>query len=130
MADPMLVAVAAAVAGKITEAAAAGAKTALGNLIKLVRTRLARDDAAQAALAEAEQVPNDASRVTSLAAELGRLVKEDTKFAAQLRSTWSEARVYLQAQQDGTINQVSGAVSGHVVQARDIDGGVSFGSAR
>jgi hypothetical protein len=131
MPDPMLVAVAAAVAGKVTESLAPGMRSALGDLIKLVRKRFARDDAAQAALAAAEKAPADDDRVAALAAELERLASAEPKFAEQLRAAWSRIDTTLQAHHGGTINEVSGTVSGHLVQARDISGGVRFdGPAR
>jgi hypothetical protein len=39
---------------------------------------------------------------------------------------WREMTVAQQADRGGVVNQVSGNVSGKVVQARDIEGGVSF----
>jgi len=128
--DPIMMAVATAVAGKLAETLTAGAKAALGNLVKLVKKRFAGDADAQHAMAEAQKAPDDADRITALARQLERLAAEDPKFAEQLRSIWSQASVQLQAQTGGTVNEVSGSVSGHVVQARDIEGGVSFGIDR
>jgi hypothetical protein len=126
--DPTMTAVAVAVAGKLTETLTAGAKTALRNLANLIKQRFAGDDAAQHALTEAEKAPDDADRVTALAKQLERLAAEDPKFAEQLRGIWSQASTQLHAQTGGVANEVSGGVSGHVVQARDIKGGVSFGA--
>jgi hypothetical protein len=128
--DPIMTEVAVAVAGKLTETLTAGAKAALGNLVQLVKKRFAGDDAAQHALTEAEKAPDDADRVTALANQLERLAAEDPKFAEQLRGLWSQTSVHLHAETGGVVNEVSGSVSGHVVQARDIQGGVSFGPGR
>lgn len=122
-----MIAVAAAVAGKLTESVAAGAKAALSTLVRAVRNRLAADDQARRALAEADAAPADGDRVAALAGHLERLAAEDAGFAEQLRGLWSQTDARLQAHRGGTVNEVSGTVSGHVVQARDIDGGVKFG---
>jgi hypothetical protein len=128
--DPIMTEVAVAVAGKLTETLTAGAKAALGNLVQLVKKRFTGDDAAQHALTEAEKAPDDADRVTALANQLERLAADDPKFAEQLRGLWSQAGAHLHAETGGVVNEVSGSVSGHVVQARDIQGGVSFGPGR
>jgi hypothetical protein len=126
--DPTMTAVAVAVAGKLTETLTTGAKTALGKLVNLVRHKVASDDAAQHALTEAQMAPDDADRVTALAKQLERLAAEDPNFAERLRDLWPQASAQLNAQTGGVVNEVSGSVSGHVVQARDIKGGVSFGT--
>jgi len=128
--DPIMMAVATAVAGKLTESLTAGAKAALGDLVKLVKKRFAGDADAQDAMDEAQKTPDDADRITALARQLERLAAEDPKFAEQLRSIWPQASVRLRAQTGGVVNEISGSVSGHVVQARDIEGGVSFGTDR
>lgn len=128
MADPMMIAIAAAVAGKVTESLAAGAKAALGGLVKLIRQRFATDDAAQAALADAECAPGDSDRINALAAHLERLTAADHQFAEQLQELWSQSGAHLQADHGGVVNEVSGSVAGSVVQAHRIDGGIKFGS--
>jgi len=128
--DPTMTAVAVAVAGKLTETLTAAAKTALGNLVNLVKRRFAGDDAAQHALTEAEKAPDDADRVHELAKQLERLAAEDPKFAERLHGLWAQASAGLHAETGGVVNEISGSVSGHVVQARDIQGGVSFGTGR
>ena len=128
--DPTMTAVAAAVAGKLTETLTAGAKIALGKLVNLVKQRFAGDDAAQHALTEAEKAPDNADQVTELAKQIERLAAEDPKFAEQLRDAWSQTSVQLHAETGGIVNEVSGNAAGHLVQARDIEGGVSFGPGR
>jgi hypothetical protein len=128
--DPMMTAVAAAVAGKLTESLTVSAKTALANLVKLVRKRFTTDATAQQALTAAEQAPDDTDRITALASQLQRLAAADPEFAARLRDGWSRTEAHLHASSGGVINQVSGNVAGNVVQARDIEGGISFGTGR
>lgn len=130
MADPMMIAIAAAVAGKLTESLTAGAKVALGGLVKLVRHRFAKDDAARAALADAEREPGNDERIAALAAQLERLTREDDRFAEQLRKLWPQTGVQLHAHHGGVVNEVSGGtVTGTVIQAHRIEGGIKFGTA-
>jgi hypothetical protein len=118
MPDPVMIAIASAVAGKTTEALTAGAKNALGKLVELIRRRFARDDAAPKALEGAD--------ADTLAAHLERLAAQDPEFARELRALWSQASTQLHAEHGGVINEVSGDVGGNVVQARDVTGGISF----
>jgi hypothetical protein len=122
MTDPMIIAVAAEVAGRLTESLAAGAKSAVSGLVRAIRNRLATDDEANRALAEADEAPADDDRLAVLAAQMARLAAQDPEFAEQLRS------LSVHAERGGIVNQQSGTVSGHVVQARDIKGGVRFGT--
>jgi hypothetical protein len=55
--------------------------------------------------------------VASAAAETG-----DPAFGLEVRHRWQQA----EATHDGVVNQITGNVSGKVVQARDIKGGVRF----
>lgn len=118
MPDPVMIAIASAVAGKTTEALTAGAKNALGKLAELIRRRFAGDNAAREAL--------EGAQVDSLAAHLERLAAQDPEFARELRALWDQAGTQLHADHGGVINEVSGDVGGNVVQARDVTGGITF----
>jgi sialic acid synthase SpsE len=113
MPDPILVSIAAALIGK---AAAAGA----GALAKVFRLTREKPDAAAAM---------DAADQPALAAALQQAADADPAFAAQLHALWPQAQSELHAEGNATINKISGTVSGHVLQARDIQGGVTFGPA-
>jgi hypothetical protein len=60
--------------------------------------------------------------VGDLAAHLAAEEAEDPAFGEELRRTWQ----HVSASRGGVVNQVTGNVSGKVVQARDIKGGISF----
>jgi hypothetical protein len=117
MPDPILVSVAAALAAKSAT-----------SLYELVKRKFAgrKDDeaalAALAALAAADGAAPESAEVATLAAHLAVAEKEDPAFGAELRNTWQQVDVG----EGGVVNQVTGNVSGKVVQARDIGGGVSF----
>lgn len=115
MTDPVLASIAAALAGK-------GASS----LYEVVRRKFARSPQAGTVLEEAVGSAADSEQVRVLSEELDRATREDPEFAADLRAVWGQVSVQQCADGDGVTNQVSGTVHGNVVQARDIDGGVSF----
>ena len=57
---------------------------------------------------------------------LERAERTDPEFAAQLRTEWAKTTAAQQVDHSGVVNQITGQVSGKVVQARDILGGISF----
>ena len=115
MPDPVLVSVAAALAGK-----------SASSLYDLVKKKFSRSPEATTILEEALGSAPDSPQVRALSAELDRAERADPAFASDLRAVWGQVSVQQRADSDGVVNQVSGTVSGNVVQARDIDGGVSF----
>ena len=115
MPDPMLVAIAASLTGK-----------AMGNVYDLVRKKFTGKRAAMAALEAARDAAPGSAEVQTLAEELGRAESSDPRFSAELRELWREVSVEQHADRGGVVNQISGNVSGKVVQARDIEGGITF----
>jgi hypothetical protein len=89
----------------------------------LVRKRFGGDPAAQTALESAQEKPDDQSRTRSLRDALEQAATADPEFGEQLRALWRQASTELNASHGGVINQVSGTVSGNVVQA----GNLTFG---
>lgn len=120
MPDPVMIAIASAIAGKTTEALTTGARNALDKLVALIRNRFSADHAAHEALTAGEPAP--------IAAHLERLAAQDPTFDQQLRTAWGQTATQLHAEHGGVVNEVSGNVAGNVVQARDITGGISFGA--
>jgi predicted phage gp36 major capsid-like protein len=132
MPDPILLAIAGALAGKAATALASGGRTALGRLYRLVAGKLSakeQDTKLLEAVAERTDVarPEQEPEVGRLAEVLDRAGRDDPEFAGRLRELWTEARTELTADRGGVINEVSGDVSGTVVQARDIHGGINIG---
>ncbi|HEX7660402.1 MAG TPA: hypothetical protein VF444_13080 [Pseudonocardiaceae bacterium] len=123
MTDPILGAVAAALATK--------AVTGLYDFVKNAfarRGRTAKQDTA--ALEAARGAAADSPQVEALATVLTRAAAEDPEFAEGLRVQWQlvAQQVSQDAETGGVTNSISGTVTGNVVQARDIDGGIHFGS--
>jgi hypothetical protein len=114
MPEPILVSIAAALAGKVA--------TSLYDLVK--RTFAGRADAAET-LAAAEGAEPGSEEVAVLAQELADAERDDPAFAAALRAEWA-GYVSQSAERGAIANQVGGSVTGKVVQARDIEGGVSL----
>jgi hypothetical protein len=109
--EPILVSIAAALAAK--------SATSLYDFVK--RRFAGREDAA-AALEAAEGAPPDSPEVTTLATRLAEAETADPDFATELRQLWQQVN----ATDGGVVNQITGNVTGKVVQARDIEGGISF----
>lgn len=107
MPDPILVAIATALAGK-----------SVGNLYDLIKQKFANHKQATTALEAARGAPPDSPEVRTLTDHLAEATANDPEFAATLHATWTQV--------SGVLNQVSGTVHGNVVQARDIQGGITF----
>jgi hypothetical protein len=105
----------------VSIAAALGAKSAT-SLYELVKRRFAGRKDAEAALDAAGGTPPDSPEVTALATQLAAEETADPAFGKELRRTWQQ----VSATSGGVVNQISGDVSGRVVQARDIKGDISF----
>jgi hypothetical protein len=115
MAEPILVSIAAALAGQTIKSIYEAVKTKFGTRAK-----------AKAALEAAAGKAPDSPEVAALATELAVVESEDPQFGTELRELWETASVTQNATAGGVTNNLSGNVTGKVVQARDIQGGVSF----
>lgn len=108
-------------------ALAGSAARAIGELAAGLRARFQKYPAAHDALEAAVKTPTDIVAMQDLAVLIGRCMKEDPDFSAWLQSEWGQVRPLL-VEADGSVsNIVSGGVSGNVVQARSIAGGIHFG---
>lgn len=111
MPEPILVSIAAALAAKSAT-----------SLYEMVKRKFASRKDDEAALVAADGATPESAEVATLAAHLAAAEKDDPAFSAELRNTWQQVNVG----EGGVVNQITGNVSGKVVQARDIEGGVSF----
>ncbi|MGV9365343.1 hypothetical protein [Amycolatopsis sp. NPDC003731] len=111
MPEPILVSVAAALA----------AKGATG-LYELVKRKFAKDPEATKALEAASIAPADTQPITALAHRLEQAEADDQSFAEELRTEWQK----LSITHGGVHNQVTGNITGKVVQAGDIHGNINF----
>lgn len=119
MPDPILLAVAAALAGKGSEAAVACGRNALAAVSRMVRERFSRGGWEESALRAAIEHPDDPERQKLLARALDRLVRDDPGFAAEVRAWWAERADPAQR----VTNSFSGRAHA-VVQAGEVHGDV------
>ncbi|OLF13530.1 hypothetical protein [Actinophytocola xanthii] len=115
MPEPVLISIAAALAAK-----------AVTGLYDFVRDRLANRPGATEVLEAAAGAQPDSAEVVALGEVLATAEAADPEFGIELRARWHAASVEQRADRGGVTNQVSGSVRGNVVQARDIQGGISF----
>jgi hypothetical protein len=121
--QPLASAVATALASGATAALSDGVRALLTQLAALVRDRFRRSTPDQDVLDSAARAPHDDGTVERLAAVLARHMREDPAFVEQLRSLWTGITAAGQAE---ITNLVAGPVRGTVVQARDVQGGITF----
>jgi len=115
MPEPVLISIAAALAGK-----------AVTSFYDFVKQRFAGRAEATKALEAATGAAPDSVEVVALSEELAKVEAEDQDFSIELRTRWRDVAIQQQAQTGGVVNHISGNVSGKVVQARDIQGGLSL----
>ncbi len=113
MPEIILIEIAAALAGKAAE-----------SLYELVRGKFKDRKQALAALEAAQGAAPDSPQVLALAEELTAAEDYDHVFRDRLRAEWAAS----QASGGSASNTITGQVAGNVVQARDIQGNITFGS--
>jgi len=108
----------------LLDIAGALATRAATSLFELVKNKFSRSPEQEAVLEAAnEQEP---ATVRRLAGQLAAIQYEDEEFFGQLVTEWQKLRNEAQADGGSVINQVSGNVTGKLIQARDISGGISM----
>jgi hypothetical protein len=128
MIDPVTTAVAVALVTRAVDGLSEAGKVAFAALSKLVRRKLADGEESHAVLVRAEARPADDAGRQALAEVLGQAAADDPRFAEELRRLWGRVQEERVSYTNSPVfNNVSGDVHGGVVQARDIQGGISFG---
>jgi hypothetical protein len=125
VADQLLTTIAITLATKTAEGLAAGGRAAFEALARVVRRRF---EGRASALTEGGPDSTKDARIESLRQALAQAIADDPAFEMELRDRWRALSPYLNASDGGVINSVSGTVKGNLVQARDINGGISFGA--
>lgn len=118
--------VAAALATWATTTAAQSGRKALASLVALVRKRFRTRAEARDVLEGVLAKPAEPSRAAALAELLQQETERDPDFARQVRLLWETARHEADTQA-ALANSVHGNVTGTVVQARDVHGGIVIG---
>jgi hypothetical protein len=113
MPEPILVAIATTLATKGVQ-----------SLYDLVKKKFAGRGEAKAALEAAEDAAPGSPEVLALATQLEQAEAEDPQFAAELRQQWNSFSV--QQPDHGSVANYMSGTAGKMVQARDIQGGLSL----
>lgn len=116
MPEPILISIAAALAGKGATA-----------LYELAKSKLAGRPSANAALEAVKGHAADSPEVGALADHLASAADEDPQFRERLIAAHAAAGVEQSGSTGAVNNQISGTVSGNVLQARDVHGNITFG---
>lgn len=111
MPDPIMMAIAGAVAGKTAEVAFKGGRKAYDALVALVKRRFAKEPSAQAALEAAEADPE--ANTERLATALELVAASDPEFDSRLRQA---GEPLISAGPGSIVNVVSGTVNGDSFQ--------------
>jgi hypothetical protein len=128
MPDPVMLAVATALAVRTAEAAVTGGSVGLASLIRLVRRRFSASPDALKTLEDAQGAPNDPESVRALAGSLARFAAQDRDFDADLRALWTQVNNTNHGA-GSVVNLNSGTISGSLLQGRDftLNGQLHFG---
>lgn len=95
-------------------------------LYKLVKKKFSDDPEATAVLEATEGAAEDTPAMKKFQEKLVAAQTKDPTFAKELHDEWERVQAANLAETDGVVNSVTGSVSGNVVQARDIQGGITF----
>jgi hypothetical protein len=106
--------------------AAALANQTVTGLYKLVKQKFLDNPVAAAVLEAVRNGAEDPTAITKLGKEIEDAQTQDPLFAQGLQKEWQQISIGQRAEYGSVANQISGNVSGNVVQARDIQGGISF----
>jgi hypothetical protein len=119
-------------AGGALEEAGKQAWDALVRLVGRARRPEAQAPAVEsgAALTELQGHPGDPARAEAARRALEELAVVDPEFAAALREWWAGTDRLVHEAEAGNVNVIRGNVHGHVVQARDVQGPISFGGGQ
>ncbi|ADD45260.1 hypothetical protein [Stackebrandtia nassauensis] len=116
MPDPIMMAIAGAVAGKTAEVAFKGGRKAYDAVVALVKRRFAKEPLAQTALEAAESDPE--ANTERLAAALELVAAADPEFDRELRQA---GQALIAAAPGATVNINSGTVGHDSYQAQTIN---------
>ncbi|MCZ7422970.1 hypothetical protein O7605_26045 [Verrucosispora sp. WMMA2121] len=128
MDDPLMLTAATTLVAWTTTNLAEGARSAVAELTEFLRRRFRRDAASRETVEVALRQPT-ADALHRLAALLEQEARRDAAFGAEFRARVAEVQTIVADGHADVTNTVSGDVSGPVVQARDIHGGITFGSS-
>ncbi|WP_328341167.1 hypothetical protein [Micromonospora sp. NBC_00421] len=126
--DPIMVTAATTLVAWTTTEIAEGGRLAVSALTDFLRDRFRREPEARKVIEGVLHQPSP-DNARTLALLLDREARRDPAFGAEFQERWKQANAAVAAGRDSVTNSISGDVSGPVVQARDVHGGISFGGS-
>ncbi|MEU1644305.1 hypothetical protein ABZ422_17370 [Micromonospora zamorensis] len=125
MDDPILTAIAVALSTRAVEGMADAGRAAFASLVRLIRRKAGDHPGLQTSLVAEPTSATADDRAVALRRALVDAAAQDPLFDQELRRRW-EIFHQTTLRADTVTNTVSGRVTGPVVQARDIFGGVNL----
>ncbi len=122
--DDAIIGIITALASGACGSLGASGAAALGRLVSALRAKFRGDPAARGALEIAAESPDGRAAGEDLAAVLQARIAGDPRFGEWLLHLWTEVAPDLSADTDRHTNIITGTVTGHAIQARDIHGGI------
>jgi hypothetical protein len=116
-----------AIASGAGESLAAQGIGALRRLIAALRDRFRGDPQSGGTLEIAIEAPDDLAARQDLASLLRERCLQDSDFREWLEALWISVRQDLAVDESRSTNVIHGNVGGHVVQSRDVQGGIRIG---
>lgn len=126
MIEPLTTSIAAALVAGTAAATSDNVRALINGLVSLIRERFRRTPSDQETLDSAVRAPSDTTIARQLAEALDRQMRADPAFAQELRARWAEIVAAEVVAGDQVANTIKGPVRGNVVQARDVQGGITF----
>ncbi|WP_422753587.1 hypothetical protein [Micromonospora sp. WMMD708] len=126
MEDQLVLAVATTLATKGAEAFGAGAREAIGSLVRMVRNRFGSGTPESAVLDGAVEHPQEQWRHTALASVLADVMARDPQFARALNDEWRRLTGSSVSDAQGQVTNHFSGTAEKVVQARDVRGDIVF----
>jgi hypothetical protein len=126
MPDPITTAIATAVASQAAQALTAQATSAIAEIVKRIRSKFRDRPADLAILAGAQEHPDSAERLSSLADALRLAALDDPAFGQEITALWAQAQTEITtATADGVVNTFHGNAD-KVIQLRDVRGDLTI----
>jgi hypothetical protein len=116
-----------AIAAGAVKSLASESAEALGRLVSALRDKFRSEPNARGTLEIALETPEDESARQGLVTLLQERLDQDPSFQDWLQELWAPVAQSWEVDQSRTANVVRGDVGGHVVQARDVQGGIRIG---
>jgi hypothetical protein len=127
MSDDLANEIVTAIASGAGRSLAAEGMEALRRLIAALRDKFRSEPQSRGTLEIAIEAPDDPAASQNLAALLRERCLQDEDFREWLGRLWAPIGRDLAVDESRSANVISGNVEGHVVQARDVQGGIRIG---